>query len=81
MNFDIHLTFGFWNLDLQFPPYSVKNQTLAQDFINKGLKEGNDLKDPFCNAHDDENTYEGAGHQENSSFNPPFFKKETNDAR
>ena len=44
------------------------------------LKQSQNLKDPLGDSHDDENTYEGAGHQENGSFNPPFFKKETNDA-
>ena len=47
---------------------------------HKSLKERDYLKDPICDTHDDENTYEGTGHQENGSFKPPFFKKEANDA-
>ena len=51
------------------------------DFAETLLKEGEDLKDSACNSYDNENTDEGACHQENRTFHPSFFEKETDDAR
>jgi len=44
-------------------------------------KEGEDLEDSTCNSHDNENTDQGACHQENRAFHPSFLEKEADDAR
>ncbi len=45
-----------------------------------GLKECQDFKDSFCNTHDDKNTHEGPGHEENRPLNLSFLEKETDNA-
>ena len=43
-------------------------------------KECQDLKDSFCNAHDDEDTHEGPGHEENRSLNLSLLEEEADNA-
>jgi len=49
-------------------------------FSPEYLKEGDYLKNPFCNSHDNKNTDEGADHQEEGAFELSFPEKETDDA-
>ena len=68
---------GFGTCHLVLTP---KCMYQTNDSTHKALKERDNLKNSAGDPHDDENTDEGAGHQEKCSFNPPLLKEEANNA-